>query len=83
MMSALQLMLLQSGEDGAVGSFVLLPAWPCAHDVAFKLWAPLNTSVELVWKNATLVSLDVQPPERRAAAKWGACGALAGGAMLL
>jgi hypothetical protein len=73
MNTALQLMLLQSGEDGVNGSLVLLPAWPCWLDVSFKLWGAMNTSVEVVYANSTLVSLDVQPPSRAAAVKWANC----------
>lgn len=43
-----QEMLLQSGDDGFDSTtIVLLPAWPCSWDVNFKLWGPLNTSVEV------------------------------------
>lgn len=73
MQTAVQLMLLQSGEDGAAGTIVLLPAWPCARDVSFKLWAPKNTTVEVVYRNGSLVSLDVQPPARAGAVRWANC----------
>lgn len=73
MMTTLQLSLIQSGEDGAAGTIVLLPAWPCDKDVSFKLWAPLNTTVEVVYANGTLVSLVVVPPARAAAVKWANC----------
>ena len=73
MMTAAQLMLMQSGDDGAAGTIVLLPAWPCDRDVAFKLWGPLNTTVDVVYRNRTLVSLDVQPPSRAGAVKWAGC----------
>ena len=72
-MTALQLMLVQSGEDGAVGTIVLLPAWPCGQDVAFKLWGPLNTTVEVVYAGGKLVSLDVEPPSRAGAVKFASC----------
>jgi hypothetical protein len=39
---------------------VLLPAWPCQWDVQFKLWAPLNTSVELVYSSGVVRSLRVE-----------------------
>jgi hypothetical protein len=71
-------MLLQSGEDGATGTIVLLPAWPCDVDVSFKLWGPLNTSVEVIWAGGALVSLDVVPAERRSAVVFApACNATA------
>ena len=71
---ALQEMLIQSGEDGFIStSIVLLPAWPCGWDVNFKLWAPLNTTVEVVYAGGALVSLDVNPPSRKSAVKWANC----------
>ena len=71
---ALQEMLLQSGDDGFdAPTIVLLPAWPCGWDVAFKLWAPFNTSVEVEYAGGKLVSLNVQPPARAAAVKWATC----------
>ena len=73
MMTTLQLMLMQGGEDGAAGTIVLLPAWPCAQDVSFKLWATLNTSVEVVYANGSLDSLVVSPPGRAAAVRWANC----------
>jgi len=73
MVTALQLMLMQSGEDGAAGTIVLLPSWPCEQDVYFKLWGPLATTVEVVYKNSTLVSLDVQPPSRASAVRFANC----------
>lgn len=74
MMTATQLMLLQSGEDGfEAGTMVLLPAWPCHVDVSFKLWGAFNTSVEVVYANRTLVSLDVEPAARVSAVKWASC----------
>jgi len=42
--NALQYMLIQTGDD-AKQSIVLLPTWPCAWDVNFKLNAPLNTVI--------------------------------------
>ena len=73
LMTATQLMLLQSGEDGTTGTMVLFPAWPCTHDVSFKLWAPLNTTVEVIYQNGALVLLDVQPPSRSSAIRWANC----------
>ena len=37
-------MLLQPADD-ALGSALLLPAWPCEWDVHFKLQAPRQTTV--------------------------------------
>ena len=73
MNTAVHAMLLQNGEDGANATIVLLPAWPCDVDVAFKLWGALNTSVEVVWANSTLVSLVVTPPEREKAVIFAPC----------
>ena len=69
-------MLLQSGDDGFVNTtIVLFPAWPCAWDVDFKLWGPLNTSVELSYSGATgaLSTFIVTPSERAAAVKFAGC----------
>ena len=67
--AGLQLALIQAGEDNASwntpGAIVLLPGWPCAWDVSFRLRAPFNTVVTVVWANSSLQSLDVQPPARR------------------
>ena len=71
---ALQEMLIQTGEDGFTSTtIVLFPAWPCDWDVSFKLWGPLNTTVEVVYANQALVSLDVVPPSRAGAVKWASC----------
>jgi len=69
-------MLLQSGDDGFVNTTVVIfPAWPCEWDVDFKLWGPLNTSVELSYQGATgaLAKFIVTPPERAAAVKFAGC----------
>ena len=66
-------MLLQNGEDGENGTIVLLPAWPCSVDVSFKLFAALNTTVELVWVNGAQAALSVEPPERAAAVVFANC----------
>jgi hypothetical protein len=56
-----QLMLLQS--DGE--KILLLPAWPKAWDVNFKLHAPQNTTVECVYKRGKIETLKVTPEARR------------------
>lgn len=69
-------MLLQSGDDGfANTTIVLFPAWPCEWDVDFKLWAPLNTSVELSYAGATraLSAFVVTPPSRASAVRFAGC----------
>ncbi len=73
MNTAIHAMLLQSGEDGAAGTIVLLPAWPCSVDVSFKLWGVLNTSVEVVYSGGALQSLAVEPPARRGAVRFANC----------
>ena len=60
-MIGLQEMLLQT--DGK--KIYLFPAWPHLWDVHFKLFAPYNTTVEAVLRNGKLVSLDVEPEQRR------------------
>ena len=57
---ALQTMLLQT--EGR--RLLLFPAWPRNWDVEFKLHAPLNTTVEGVWRQGKIERLAVQPPER-------------------
>ena len=67
-------MLLQSGDDGFTDTkVVLLPAWPCAWDVHFRLVGPLNTTVEVVYKEGKVISLEVNPPSRAGAVLWGGC----------
>ena len=59
-MMGLQAMVLQP-----VGrKILLLPAWPKGWDVAFKLHAPHETTVEGVYRGGKMVTLKVAPPER-------------------
>jgi hypothetical protein len=60
-MIALQRMLMQCDGD----RILLLPAWPRAWNVDFKLHAPRQTTIHVVWRDQRLVSLEVQPPNRR------------------
>jgi hypothetical protein len=62
LMKAFQSMLLQS--DGP--KVFLLPAWPRAWDVEFKLHAPQRTLIEGVYRNGAVRSLRVTPEDRRA-----------------
>lgn len=55
-----QLMLLQGSGD----KIHLLPAWPRKWDVAFKLHAPLNTTVECLYRKGKIESLIVRPESR-------------------
>jgi len=61
-MIALQSMLLQTRGR----KILLLPAWPRAWDVHFKLHAPYRTTVECVWRRGRVECLEVNPPARRA-----------------
>jgi len=60
-MIGLQEMLLQTNGN----QILLFPAWPKNWDVAFKLHATGNTTVEGVLKNGKLQSLKVTPESRR------------------
>ena len=57
-----QLMLLQAVGD----KLLLLPAWPKAWDVDFKLHAPRQATVECVYRNGRIQRLAVKPESRRA-----------------
>lgn len=72
---ATQEMLIQSGDDGFSNTtIVLFPAWPCEWDVDFKLWGPLNTSVEGQYSGGKLVApLTVIPPTRASAVRFANC----------
>jgi len=61
LMRTVQVMLLQS--DGR--RIVLLPAWPQDWTAEFRLQAPYRTVITGRVEGGRLVSLDVQPPERR------------------
>lgn len=60
-MNALQQMLLQWDGD----KIYLFPAWPDCWDADFKLHAPLQTTVECVYRAGRIVSLKVTPESRR------------------
>lgn len=64
-MVGLQEMLLAADPYGD-GKIYLLPAWPRAWDVDFKLHAPQQTVVEGRVKGGRLISLQVTPTARRA-----------------
>lgn len=57
---ALQTMLMQS--EGR--RILLFPAWPKEWDVEFKLHAPMNTTVEGVYRDGKLERLKVVPESR-------------------
>lgn len=60
-MIALQRMLLQYEGD----ELYLFPAWPKHWDVAFKLHAPQNTTIEGKLENGEITFLHVSPEKRR------------------
>jgi hypothetical protein len=60
-MIGLQEMLLQTNDR----KIYLLPAWPKAWDVHFKLHAPYQTTVECTVKNGQVQELKVLPESRR------------------
>lgn len=60
-LTTLQLMAFQ--VDGR--QIRILPAWPEAWDVSFKLHAPQNTTVECVYRHGLIERLAVDPPHRR------------------
>jgi hypothetical protein len=62
LMKAFQAMLIQS--DGP--NICLLPAWPEAWDVEFKLHAPRRTVVEGAYRDGRMSWLKVTPEARRA-----------------
>lgn len=61
LMKTTQAMLMQTDGD----KIFLLPAWPRDWNVAFKLHAPKNTTVECEFKSGTIVKLQVTPESRR------------------
>jgi hypothetical protein len=65
LMKALQSMLIQADGD----QIYLLPAWPKDWNADFKLHAPGKTTMQGRVENGKLVSLDVQPPSRKAQVK--------------
>ena len=60
LLRTLQAMLVQT--DGR--RILLLPAWPKAWDVDFKLHAPGRTVVQGKVRGGKVVVLSVEPPER-------------------
>jgi len=65
---ALHFMLLQYDAPSAAGAgkIYLFPAWPKSWNVAFKLHAPMNTTVEGELRDGKVVSLTVLPKSREA-----------------
>lgn len=61
-MIGLQEMLLQTEGD----RIYILPAWPRGRDVHFKLHAPGNTTVEVLYEDGQVKRLEVLPRERKA-----------------
>ncbi|MBT7700396.1 MAG: hypothetical protein HN700_08885 [Verrucomicrobia bacterium] len=54
--------LVTAGEGGTIR---MLPAWPEAWDVDFKLHAPYKTTVEGTFRAGEMTSLHVTPKERQ------------------
>lgn len=63
--AAAQLALVQNADD-AEDTIVLLPAWPCAWNVSFRLKAARNTTITAVWAAGSLQSIAVEPLDRAA-----------------
>lgn len=61
LMASINYMLLQHDGD----KILLMPAWPKDWDVSFKLHAPRQTTVELVYRGGKIEKLEVSPPSRR------------------
>jgi len=64
---------VDDGTEFTEGKMVVFPAWPCNWDVSFKLWGPLNTSVEVVYAGGALVNMTVTPASRAAAVTFANC----------
>jgi len=62
LLKTFQALLMQT--DGR--KIFLLPAWPKAWDVVFKLHAPLQTVIEGEYRDGRLQTLKVTPESRRA-----------------
>lgn len=56
----LQEMLMQTTDN----RIFLFPSWPKSWDVSFKLMAPNNTTVEVIYKNGKVEKLSVVPAAR-------------------
>jgi hypothetical protein len=61
LMASINYMLLQHSGD----KILILPAWPKDWDVSFKLHAPRQTTVEVVYRGGKFEKLEVLPKERR------------------
>ena len=66
MRTGLNYMLMAPADDAAL-SITLFPTFPVdTWDVAFKMKAPKDTTIEAACVNGTLAYLIVTPPERKA-----------------
>lgn len=70
LLNTTNLMLLQSDPIEEGGAIRLLPAWPKAWDVDFKLRAMGNTIVKCRTKGGKIVELVVDPPSRKKDIVW-------------
>lgn len=60
-MIGMQEMLMQTVDD----KIFLFPAWPKEWDVHFKLHAPKQTTIEIIYKNGEIKKLEVIPEYRK------------------
>eukprot|EP01052_Picozoa_sp_SAG31_P012815 SAG31_NODE_758_length_12292_cov_14.175511_1_plen_788_part_00 len=63
--TTLQKMLLSTDNPGHGNAIYLLPTWPQARDVSFKLHAPQQTIVEVEYKAGKIRRLVVTPVARK------------------
>ncbi len=70
LLNTTNLMLLQAEPLEQGGAILLLPAWPKAWDVDFKLHAPGATTVRCVAKSGRIVKLEVSPASRAKDVVW-------------
>ena len=63
--TTIQHLLMATDNPGHGRGIYLLPTWPAGRDVAFKLHAPLQTTVELEYSAGKIVRLLVTPLARK------------------
>jgi len=64
LMNAFQTMIVHAEFKANDKSIILFPAWPDDWDVKFKLYAPLNTTIEGELKNGKIKYINVNPKYR-------------------
>lgn len=65
LLNTANLMLLQSEPLEAGGAIRVLPAWPKAWNVDFKLHAPGNTTVHCIQQDGKITLIEISPAGRR------------------